>query len=188
MIGQKLWLWPLKTIVGIPAGRHPGSFGYKRSYYFHTGVDLYCKNGDSVFAVEQGRIIKTGQFTGSVMGHVQQGEAYWEDTEYIAIVGASGVVVYGEITPSNVFNVGDVIPAGVCIGRVKRVLPLHKARPDIPGHSTSMLHLELYSELEGEPIGWYHGPDGDEPQPKELLDPTEKLSTAEYKYFIPNLW
>ena len=109
------------------------------------------------------------QFTG-----VSQQTPWWNDTECVLIEGASGVVCYGEITPLYI-QVGKKIKKGDMIGRVKRVLKEGKERPDIDGHSTSMLHMEIYKH------GIYRAFEevGDNKSDwNDLIDPTPFLINA----------
>lgn len=169
-------IFPLKHSRGIPIGQHPGAFGFKRSYYYHPGVDLYCEDGDEVFSMEGGIVVGVGDFTGASQGHNYNGHQYWEDTQYVAVKGRSGTIVYGEVkVDRDKINVGQYVRMGELIAHVKRVLPFGKERPDVPGHSLSMLHLELYDILLGEPVSWHH----DEGRDKNLLDPTGLLLNAE---------
>ena len=135
------WKFPLKSdnCSGIPIKNHPGAFLIQRKYDIHTGVDLYTKNKEPVYAVEDGIVVGKYAFTGSGTN-----SEWWNDTECLLIEGASGVVCYGEIIPSSHAKVGTYIHRGSYIGNVKQVLKDHKLRTDINGHSTSMLHLELY--------------------------------------------
>ena len=48
----------------IPTGSDFGAFGVTRKYDMHTGVDMYCKEGDIVIAMEQGIVIAVEYFTG----------------------------------------------------------------------------------------------------------------------------
>lgn len=62
-------IFPLKNYnFKIPQGNHPGAFGFKRKHDFHTGIDLYCNDFDSVFAIEDGIIVNIEQFTGPEVG------------------------------------------------------------------------------------------------------------------------
>lgn len=172
------WFFPLEDCNGIPINGHPGSFGYIRRHDIHTGVDLYTKNQTPVRAVEDGEVLRSIPFTGSKLGHT-----WWLDTEALLVRGRSGVVCYGEITP--LVQTG-LVKRGQVIGFVKQVLPDDGLRQGVPGHSCSMLHLELYSDLylpeettddldRGIWRGWDHG----EPKPSRLLDPTSYLLGAE---------
>ena len=133
------WKFPLhkSECSGIPTGDHPGSFLCKRKHHTHTGLDLYTKDGASVHAVEAGVVVGREAFTGP-----QDNAPWWNDTDCLLIEGASGVICYGEITPA--VKVGVRVNRGSYIGRVKQVLKDGKERPDIMGHSTSMLHMEIY--------------------------------------------
>lgn len=124
---------------GIPGYNHPGAYLTKRKHHTHTGVDLYTEDGQFIHAVEDGTVVGVEDFTGK-----SQNTPWWEDTKCILIEGASGVICYGEMMPSYNINVGQHIVRDQFIGRVKRVLPLNKTRPDIDGHSISMLHMEVY--------------------------------------------
>jgi phosphopantothenoylcysteine decarboxylase len=168
------WLCPIEHCRGIPVGLHPGAFGVKRKYVHHCGVDLYCNDGDLVRAAEDGIIVNFEPFTGPSLGH-----DWWEPTACILIRGTSGVVCYGEINPDSFPGmkpqIGKFVKKGEQIAYVKRVLKLGKERPDIPGHSLSMLHLELYdtnlSERAVKTIDW---PLDASKEPK-LSDPTSHL-------------
>jgi murein DD-endopeptidase MepM/ murein hydrolase activator NlpD len=163
------WKFPLDSSLcrGIPLNHHPGAFGFHRRRNHHTGVDLYCDNLDSVTAVEDGVVVKIDIFTGPKVGH-----NWWEETWGIMIEGASGVVNYGELHEPSL-KVGDRIERGWHIGRVKRVLFKDKFRTDIPGHSTSMLHLELYKHGTRDFADWH-----DMTKNPNLLDPTPYLIHA----------
>lgn len=163
------WLFPLRAsdCSGIPVAGHPGSFLCKRKHHTHTGVDLYTSDGTPVFAVEDGTVVGIEHFTGP-----QDNQPWWNDTECVLVEGASGVICYGEITPDSSLKVGDIVWVSDWIGNVKRVLKEGKERPDIMGHSTSMLHMELY------PHGKYKAFEecGDNPDSFDILqDPTPHL-------------
>lgn len=161
------WVFPLKNCNGIPINYHPGAFGFHRKKNYHTGVDLYCQDGDTVYAVETGIIVKYGQFTGKEVGH-----NWWNNTWAVMIEGPSGVVNYGELYENN-WKLGDYVERGTPIGKVKQVLFNEKLRTDIPGHSCSMLHLELYCNGSREFADW------DSPTKiPDLLDPTAHLILA----------
>lgn len=141
------WHFPLhdpyssqSKCTGIPQKGHPGAFLTTRKHHTHTGVDLYTEDGQAIHAVEDGVVVGVEDFTGA-----SQQSPWWEDTKCVLIEGASGVVCYGEMMPfvHNV-QVGKRITRGTYIGNVKRVLKPDKKRNDIDGHSTSMLHMEVY--------------------------------------------
>ena len=163
------WKFPLTKCNGIPINHHPGAFGFHRRKNHHTGVDLYCEDGSYVYAAEKGTIVNVDVFTGPKLGH-----EWWEETYGLMIEGASGVINYGEITPDASCVVGNQVERGQVIGRVKRVLFADKHRPDIPGHSTSMLHLELYKHGAREFADW-----DDVSKNPYLLDPTPHLLNAQ---------
>jgi len=167
------WGFPLQECFGIPIENHPGAFGYQRRKDMHTGVDLYTYENTFVFAVESGEVIKTIPFTGAQLGH-----DWWLNTDAILVAGPAGVVCYGEIRPDH-FEVGDWVRKGQRLGVVTPVIQPGKERPDIKGHSRSMLHIELYRDLykdlqRGICEGWEIG----KPQPDRLLNPTDRLIAA----------
>lgn len=160
------WVFPLRQCAGIPINHHPGAFGFHRRKNHHTGVDLYCKDRELVSAVEDGTVVKVDYFTGPKVGH-----DWWEETFAMMVEGPSGVVNYGEIMPH--LEVGSSVSRGSFLGYVKRVLFEDRHRPDIPGHSTAMLHLELYKHGTREFADWH-----DESKNPQLLDPTPYLMAA----------
>ena len=155
------------TCKGIPDIGHPGAFATKRKHSIHTGVDLYVPKKSAVHTVEPGRIVCIEQFTGA-----NERTPWWLDTDCILVEGASGVVCYGEIEPTYGLKVGDKVKRDQYIGCVLPVLPDSKFRPDIEGHSVSMLHMELY------PHGRYTPSDGFEKDKNDLRDPTPFLVNA----------
>ena len=170
------WQFPLSTFgdrhLGIPVGNHPGAFGnIRKRGGRHCGVDLYCEKGSVVFAVESGKVVDVEQFTGKAVA-----SPWWQDTWAVKVLGASGVVCYGEIEPFSNIKVGTNIFKGNDIGKVIPVLPDDKLRPDIPGHSTSMLHFQLYNhDMIHKDEDW--ASDQDSP-PTGVLDPTPLLIEA----------
>ena len=147
--------WPLsgdRPLI-LPAG-HPGSFGFRRRFDVHTGIDLYCEDASLFRAIEAGTIVAVIPFTGPTAG-----SPWWNDTDAVLIEGESGVILYGEVEP--IVEVGEVIEPGEVLGTVKTVLLKDKGRP------MTMLHLELYVHGTREPIWWPL----DVPQPEGLLDP-----------------
>lgn len=170
------WFFPLEKCNGIPINHHPGAFGFQRRKNHHTGVDLYCEDEQEVYAVEAGRVVKEDVFTGPKAGH-----DWWETTWGMMVEGASGVVNYGEILPLR--DVGKNVERGQIIGRVKRVLFKDRQRPDIPGHSTSMLHLELYKHGTRDFADWH-----DVTKNPTLMDPTPYLLEAENGTKVTLTW
>lgn len=120
--------------INIQSQKTPphGQFGHRRKFDVHTGFDIYCPDGEPVFAIEDGVVTKISDFTG-----VGVDMPWWEDTQAISIEGKSGVILYGEIYPPNL-KVGEKVVAGQYIANVKRVLKKDKGLPQ------SMLHIELY--------------------------------------------
>jgi phosphopantothenoylcysteine decarboxylase len=177
------WYFPLAKCNGVPINHHPGAFGFHRRKNHHTGVDLYCEDGATVYAVEDGTVVKVDVFTGPKAGH-----EWWEETYGIMVEGASGVVNYGEVCqPFDMDGIGIYegarVKRGWQLGHVKRVLFKDRHRPDIPGHSTSMLHLELYKHGTRDFADWH-----DPQKNPTLLDPTPYLLAAENAPTLTLTW
>jgi len=176
------WLFPLvaSECNGIPVEDHAGAFGNKRKYgERHCGVDLYCKKYTRVHAVEAGTVVSIELFTGELVGC-----PWWNNTWAIRIAGESGIVVYGEIEVYPSIRVGDVVGRGIPIGIVIPVLPDSKKRPDIPGHSTSMLHFQWYKKgVLHKEHPWNREEDI---PPDGVLDPTEMLKKS-CRLYVPLL-
>lgn len=152
------YLYMPPGVTGIPMGDdHPGAFSFVRRHHVHEGVDLYCKEGTPVHAVEDGEVVAVMPFTGP-----SAKLDWWLDTECIMVEGKSGVVVYGEVLALTF--VGRRVAAGQCIGSVKQVLGKDKGRP------RSMLHLELHEHGSRSCPEWYLGF-----RPEVLCDPTPYL-------------
>ena len=144
--------------TGLPLTPHPGSFGFVRKHHTHEGVDLYAPEGTPVSAVENGQVVRIEPFTGPAAQ-----SPWWNDTAAVFVEGASGVVVYGEITPREALQEGAMIHAGELVGTIKTVLRQDKGRP------AAMLHIELHAPGARQAPAW----EGE--RPKTLLDPTDYL-------------
>lgn len=139
----------------------PGDFGYKRSTYYHSGLDLYCEKDTEIFAIESGIIVNICDFTGS-----KENAPWWNDTKSILIEGKSGVIGYCELNPTNL-KISDKIIEGQLLGYIIPVLK----RVKIESIGTSMCHLELYKHGTTDHIDWKL----DENKPDNLLNPRELL-------------
>jgi phosphopantothenoylcysteine decarboxylase len=147
--------------VEIPITPHVGSFGVRRKFDRHRGVDLYAPEKSLVFAVEDGEVKMKRPWTGT-----RADCDWWEDTDALLVEGRSGLVVYGEIEIAPNLKEGDKVKRGEVIGFVKRVLKKDKGRP------MSMLHIELRKP------GFYKNIDKsweDDNMPNGVLDPTNQL-------------
>jgi len=146
---MSIWRFPLLHVRAhlprIPINQHPGAFGALRHSSHdgrltqHTGVDIYCERSSAVLAVESGLVIGREMFTGAEVGSPE-----YYPTQALLVAGESGVVCYGEMALDPDLIPDTWVNAGRVIGRVAQVLPDERYRADVPGHSTSMLHLELY--------------------------------------------
>lgn len=158
----------------LPKFDEPGAFGARRKFDRHEGVDIYCKPHASVFAVEDGTVVDSYQYTGK-----KADCGWWNDTWCVKVKGESGVVTYGELEMPKKCDfkypkIGTKVKAGDFIGVVGAVLPPEKIRRDIRHHNNYMLHMELRREnchLDG----WKLNGDRD----KRLLDPTPFLKDAD---------
>ena len=160
------WTWPVPSQVPweIPVNKHPGAFGVVRKHDTHTGIDLYCPEGNPVHAVESGIVVRCGAFTGP-----DAESPWWLPTRYVLVEGISGVVCYGEIQEDPNIVVGAEVRPSQRLGSVRQVLKNDKGTPQ------SMLHLELYDfGFKGEPVWWKL----DQPKPEALKDPTKLLRRA----------
>jgi murein DD-endopeptidase MepM/ murein hydrolase activator NlpD len=121
---------PINKKYNISDIPEQGRFGGVRKFDIHTGVDLYCDDGEPVYAIENGVVVNISNFTG-------KDSPWWFETYAILIEGESGVILYGELYKPSL-SIGDVVIAGEQLGCVKRVLRNDKGLP------TTMLHIELY--------------------------------------------
>lgn len=152
----------------IPKYYEPGSFGFQRKFEIHNGVDIYCKDGSNVHAVEDGIVVAIKQFTGRKLNM-----DWWLDTWAICVKGKSGVVCYGEMGETFNFNVGDNVKRNDILGKIKAVLPIEKIRYDIRNHNNAMLHIQLFKDYvdDDQLLNWYPNKERN----KILLDPTPYL-------------
>jgi murein DD-endopeptidase MepM/ murein hydrolase activator NlpD len=152
----------------IPTGNEFGAFGTTRKFDVHTGVDLYCEELTEVVSIEDGEIVAVEWFTGEKVGM-----PWWNNTQAVAIKGKSGIINYGEILTN--LKIGDKVTEGQLIGRVTPVLKKDKGK--VP--STSMLHIEMYKEYDGDWSVWEIG----QSKPDNLLDPTDLLISIRKRVF-----
>jgi murein DD-endopeptidase MepM/ murein hydrolase activator NlpD len=129
---------------------------------------MYAEHGDPVYAVEDGVVVGVEHFTGP-----QDDSPWWQDTDAVLVEGKTGVVCYGEVTPK--VEVGEEVKRGEIIAFVSTVLHEGKERPDIPGHSRSMLHMELYAHGTKASTSWDQGR-----RELGMRDPTPHLLKAEW--------
>lgn len=148
--------------TALPLPPHPGAFGVERQHHFHEGVDLYCREGTDVQAVEAGTVVAIIPFTGP-----KAGSGWWHDTEAVLVEGASGVVLYGEISAGGL-GLGQAVKRGETLGQVRQVLKTDKGRP------MSMLHLEFHAAGTRDAFEWTAVTG----RPPSLRDPTPLLRAA----------
>lgn len=156
--------WPLKNLApNIPEEGSLGDFASKRSFYFHSGIDLYCSKGQEVIAIEDGIVISFDCFTGP---NSKPPSPWWNETFSVMVEGESGVIAYCELLIADPLDIGDRIKAGDSIGHIVPVLKKDK------GNGTAMLHLEQYVPGVMESVTWVLGT----PQPPELINPRNLLN------------
>lgn len=174
---SKKYLWPLPGHhTDIPQSNdHPGSFGARRKYDVHSGVDLYAPQGQRVVAIENGVVVSVEPlFTGGEdTPKDPDGTPIWLPTAAVLVEGASGVIAYGEIQPAVTMQSGIAVKQGDEIGTILQVLkPKKNGQPfKNPANSPTMLHLELYKTGTRKTTYWQL----DEQRPQDLLDPTPLL-------------
>ena len=128
--------WPLRNISpSIPCWGHVGDFAFRRSYYYHPGIDLYCGDLQIVQAIEDGIVVNIETFTGP---NADPASPWWLETFSIMIEGASGAIGYCELNPHNHLKVGSYVSEGETIALITPVLKKDK------GNGRTMLHLEQY--------------------------------------------
>lgn len=155
----------IQKFRGLPINAHPGAFGNARKYNFHEGIDLYGKEGDWVYAINDGVVVSNERFTGTSVGH-----PWWLETDAVAIKSETEYYVYGELKSD--LKVGEFVKSGTVIGKLVPVLTPDKIRDYIPQHSNVMLHLEKWNfEYPGEWKAWKTRED----RPEWLEDPTVDL-------------
>jgi murein DD-endopeptidase MepM/ murein hydrolase activator NlpD len=140
-------LWPLRGAEPVVPLNEPGKFGAVRKHDVHTGVDLYCAQGQPVQAVEDGIVVAILDFTGA-----KADSHWWRDTRAVMVEGPEHVVLYGEIQEAPGLAAGASVRAGDVLGEVLRVLRQDRGLP------TTMLHLELYAPGVREPVAGGTGP------------------------------
>lgn len=158
--------WPLKnTTPSIPAIGSVGDFAFRRSFYYHPGIDLYCPIYTIVEAIEDGVVVNIEHFTGA---EANPPSPWWNDTWAVMVEGQSGVIGYCELQYDSRLTVGAVVRSGDIVGSIIPVLKKDK------GNGTTMLHFEHYTAGTRAHVTWVL----DTPQPNELLDPRSVLEKA----------
>jgi len=148
----------------IPKFGAVGDFGYRRSFYHHSGIDLYCQKDEKIFAIEDGIITNIEIFTGP---NANPKSPWWNETFSIMIEGASGAIGYCELLPLPHLKIGYKVKEGEIIAQIIPVLKKDK------GNGTTMLHLEHYVSGTKDHVTWVL----DTEKPKELLNPRYLLES-----------
>lgn len=120
----------------------------------HVGVDLTAAEGDTVVAMEAGKIVAFYKFL------VRAPEDGGEETWAILIAHKDVVALYGEVRANSLaahhLKVGDTVAAGQPIGTIS---------------GTAQLHTETYAPGVTQNIKWPVG----SPPPAEMRNPTQLL-------------
>lgn len=120
----------------------------------HVGVDLTAAEGDTVVAMEPGKIIAFYKFL------VRAPEDGGEETWAILVAHKDYVALYGEVRANSLaahhLKVGDTVQAGQAIATVS---------------GTAQLHTETYVPGVTQNIKWPVG----SPPPAEMRNPTQML-------------
>jgi hypothetical protein len=150
--------WPLRDKEpALPEIGAVGDFAFRRSFYHHPGVDVYCGFGQEVQAIEDGTVVLVEHFTGA---NANPPSPWWLDTWSILVEGKSGVLGYCEIKPLPHIKEGVAIKEGELIATVVPVLKRDK------GNGTTMLHFEHYMGGTRHHVTW----ELDKIKPLELLN------------------
>lgn len=157
--------YPLKNKQpSIPNEGSVGDFAFRRSFYHHPGIDLYCDYDQEVVAIEDGIITNIEIFTGP---NANPKSPWWNETFSIMIEGASGAIGYCELLPLPHLKIGYKVKEGEIIATIIPVLKKDK------GNGTTMLHLEHYVPGTKDHVTWVL----DTEKPKELLNPRGLLES-----------
>lgn len=155
--------WPLlDKVPEIPQENAVGDFAFRRSFYYHPGIDLYCSIYTIVQAIEDGVVVHIEHFTGT---NANPPSPWWNDTWAVMVEGTSGVIGYCELMYDSRLTVGTQIATGEIIGSIIPVLKKDK------GNGTTMLHLEHYKHGTREHATWVL----DTEKPSDLLNPRPLL-------------
>lgn len=150
--------WPLPNkLPALPERRAVGDFAFRRSFYYHPGVDVYCDLGQEVQAIEDGTVVHIENFTGP---NANPPSPWWHETWSILIEGKLGVLGYCELKPLPHIQVGMEVKEGDLLATIVPVLKKDK------GNGTTMLHFEHYMHGTKHHVTWVL----DTPRPLELLN------------------
>jgi len=165
--------WALKNKTpAIPPEGHVGDFAFRRSFYHHPGIDIYCDFGQEVQAMEAGTVVHIENFTGP---NANPPSPWWLETWSILVEGESGVLGYCELKPLPHIQVGSKVTEGEVIATIVPVLKKNK------GNGTTMLHFEQYASGTREHVTWVL----DTTKPVQLLNPRELLERVLHEN-LPN--
>jgi hypothetical protein len=155
-VHQMKWPFPNRT-PSLPKIGSVGDFAFRRSFYHHPGVDVYCGDLQPVQTIEAGTVVHIENFTGP---NAEPTSPWWNETFSILVEGESGVIGYCELKPFSHISVGMRLYEGELIATITPVLKKDK------GNGTTMLHLEHYVPGTKHHVTWVL----DTEKPPELLN------------------
>ncbi len=117
----------------------------------HVGVDLFANAGDTVVAVEDGRLVGFYPFLRASTGEMS----------YALMLAHDGYVAnYGEVRETSLRDFALAIGGGVRAGAAIATVS-----------DTAQLHFETYIPATTRNVSWRHGAE----RPSRVLDPTQLL-------------
>lgn len=150
--------WPLRNKKPelVPEGA-VGDFAFRRSFYYHPGVDIYCDDLQLVQTIEAGTVVHIENFTGP---NAEPSSPWWLETWSVMVEGVSGVIGYCELKPFDHIKIGSALAEGEVFAAITPVLKKDK------GNGRTMLHLEHYMQGTRHHVTW----ELDKHRPLELLN------------------
>lgn len=176
---MRVWPVPASYQKSVPASGQPGSFWENRGDRHHAGVDIHAPVGSPVLAIEDGVVQSIRTFT------MAKTQSYWHNTLEILILTDAGVFHrYAELEITSVIQ-GEKVKAGHQIGLVGRVLNPQGVTGDTPSYvrdlihaqKLSMLHFEMYTEVQFMDPSYSGGNFYRDSIPIGLLDPSPFLES-----------
>ncbi|HMA82681.1 MAG TPA: M23 family metallopeptidase [Candidatus Thermoplasmatota archaeon] len=174
---MKLKQYPLPKKYRFRNDQSLGQFLENRGDRIHCGIDIYAPEKTPVFAVDDGVIKSTSEFSSPYQ------ISYW-NTTYEIILEAKSSYFFRFAELSEVFvKKDDKVSAGDQIGLVGQVLNPKKINEHHPGYiqkladknKLSMLHFEIYNRYPEKSKYYLGGNWFAKKKPPGLCNPTEFL-------------
>ncbi len=176
---MRVWPVPDSYQKSVPASGQPGSFWENRGDRHHAGVDIYAPAGSPVLALEDGVVQAIRPFTSTAS------QSYWHNTLEILIRTDAGVYHrYAELEQALTYQ-GEKVKAGTQIGLVGCVLNPQGVTGSTPGYvryliqtqKLSMLHFEMYTDIQSMDQSYSGGNYYLDSIPVGLFDPSQILES-----------